>query len=436
MKKTINKNSTAIYFKKQAVSGTIEEYLYTKNGLRVLFAHIPNCNTVVTNIVYLVGSRHEVPGKTGIAHMFEHMLFKDTKDKDGKRSLVPRHIPLQNKGALLNASTWTDRTNYYFVMPPEYLDEMLSAEAERMRGLILTPKEFRPEQQNVLSEYEMYASRPDFILDSALTSHAFISHGYGHDTIGFKSDIERLTCDDLQAFYDTYYWPNNAYLVVAGDISREEVFRLVDANFAHIPSSPKAIPQTTIIEPPRAGRQTIEIQRQNPVTLTTLCYPAPRARDREWVIADLALTYLTAGKLSPLYKKLVDTHKASAVHASLMLSYDPSLMSIEVTVSRGTTPTEVQSIVLKEINHLSTHTIKEKDLMRIKNKMIADTLYARDGAQALAHELTEFIASGDWKKYTQIIEEVARVTPEDIQKCARTWLNADTVLIGTLTGTP
>ncbi len=422
-------------FRHEKTIKEVEEYTYAPNGLKLLYVHLPGCDTVSSNIVYLVGSRHEERGKTGLAHMLEHMLFKNTKDKNGKKVPVPRHIPLQNKGALLNANTWIDRTSYYFVMPPEYLDEMLLAEAERMRGLIITPKEFLPEQQNVLSEFEMYNERPDFALDSALISQAFVSHGYGHEVIGYKTDIQSFTCADLQKFYDTYYWPNNACLIIAGDIPREKVFELVDTHFAHIPRSPQPIPIDTSVEPAFEGVRKVEITRSNPVTLVTLAYQAPKASDTEWVSAYLLLTYLASGKLSPLYKSLIETHKASSLSPNMMLSYDPYLMSLNVTVTQGTSTAEVIALIEREVDVLRTKKIKEKDLVRVKNKFLADTLYARDGAQAVARELTEYVAGGEWGRYYTLLEDIENSTVEDLYAAAQKLFAKDSVVIGTLQGT-
>ncbi len=412
--------------------GGIHEYELKKNGLRVLFLRKPGTQAVVSNIVYLVGSRHETRGKTGIAHMLEHMLFKDTVDKEGNRSPKPRHISLQNKGALLNASTWLDRTNYYFVMPPEYLDEMLSAEAERMRGLILTQKEYLPEQQNVLSEFEMYASRPDHVLESALNNHAFVSHGYGHDTIGFKSDIESLTCEDLRAFYDTYYWPNNAYLILVGDVEQEYALSLVAEHFSHITRSPHQIPQTTTEEPPRTGSQTLTILKNSPLTLTSLCYPTPCASDPSWPALHILISYLTSGKLSPLYKKLVETHKASSVGASYMPLHDPGTLTIQASVSQNTKPKEIHNCIFSEIEHIGMHGITKKDIARVQEKLIADILYAKDGTYTVAQELVEYVAGGNWKLYVEITQQLREVTPSEVQECAQRWLRKETVLIGTL----
>ncbi len=418
-----------------ATHGDIHEYLYAKNGLRVLFMRIVGSGSATVNIVYEVGSRHEARGETGIAHMLEHMMFKDTVDRNGKRVAPPRYKELEAKGALLNATTWIDRTNYYFTMPSAYLSDMLRAEAERMRGLILTPKEFKPEQQNVLSEYEMYNERPGHLLERALVEQAFVSHGYGHETIGHKSDIASFTCDDLKRFYDAHYWPDNAYLVVVGDVALADTLKAIEKHFGHISRRTKTLPTTPSVEPPQDGVRTVEIRRPNPLTLIALAYRAPRAVERDWAVARVLLSYLTEGKLSPLYKKLIETHKASSVAPQLLLSHDPHLMEITATVSAGSTPAEVQRIMQKEIELLKTKKLRAKDLARVKNKIIASELYGRDGTHTIAQELTEYIAAGDWRRYYTLLKDIESVTEGDIMRVAKAYFRDDALTMGTFIGT-
>ncbi len=421
-------------FIKGPEEGGIEEYTYAKNGLRILFIPMPGTDTVTVNLTYLVGSRHEQRGKTGMAHMLEHMLFKDTRDKNGKRQ-KPKHIALQNKGASLNATTWDDRTNYYFVMPAEYLDEILQAESERMRGLILNEAQFKPEQQNVLSEYEMYADRPDFILGGAVASLAFTSHGYGHDTLGHKPDIAGLTAKTLKEFYDTFYWPNNAYLIVAGDITQETLCASVHKNFAHISHSPQVIPDTIAVEPPHVGMRTVHIEHQSPLALITCAFPAPRARDKEWIAAQVLLSYLVEGKLSPLYKALVETNKASSLSCGLMPSFDPHVLTISATVTKGHPLEEIRTIIFKALNRVRTKKISARDLTRVKNKLLADTLFSRDGTTAVTHELNECVAAGDWRLYHKALKDIEGVTAEDLQHFATEWLTDAKAIVGTFKGT-
>lgn len=410
------------------------ELRYRRNGLRVIHVPMPGTESVTSTIVYLVGSRHEARGKTGIAHMLEHMLFKETRDAHGVKQ-KPRYIALENKGAVLNATTWTDRTNYYFCMPKEYIDEILHAEAERMRGLLLTEKTFKPEQQNVLSEYEMYSEKPEFLLDSAINSLSFVSHGYGHDTIGSREDIANLTHTDLQHFYDTYYWPNNAYLIIVGDISLERVKQSVHRHFAHRHSSPTSTPPVKIQEPRPLGRKTVHIERASPLSLITCAYHVPEVTHPDWATLRIIAAYLAESKLSPLYKLLVDTHRASSVSALLYPTHDPFLFTLHATASKGQPLDRVRDIIEAEVARLHTTRLVSKDLLRVKRRIESTLLSQRDGTQSIAHELTEYVAAGDWTLFQTLPARIQAVTPDDILRVSREYLRQEIAIIGTFKGT-
>ncbi len=413
----------------------IEEYEFKKNGLRVLFMHVPGSGSVTANIVYRVGSRHEERGKTGLAHLLEHMMFKPTRDRKGQRVDPPRHTALQNQGAILNATTWNDRTNYYFTMPKAYLGDMLLCESERMRGLILTDKEFAPERQNVLSEYEMVTERPEVALDSAMVGVAFISHGYGHDTIGHRPDIASVSAQDLKDFYDIYYWPNNATLVVVGDVTRTEMLKEVTKHFSHIRRSPHDIPVGSFEEPTQEGPRTVAVTRPNPLSIVSVSYRGPRGISPAWVHAHILLSHLAGGKLSMLYKRLVETQKASSISPSLPPSYDAHLLGISGTAVKGVPLQVLEKAIKRAIEDVRGTGISQKDLKRIKEKITADLLYRRDGTHTIAQELTEYIAMGDWELYYKILKDVEDTTPADINAVLKTYIKENHEVVGTFIGT-
>ena len=409
----------------------IAEYRH-KNGLTVLYMHKPGTESVTVNVVYHVGSRHEPRGKTGMAHMLEHMLFKETLDQNGK--VVPSHHKvLENKGAISNASTWDDRTNYYCTMPARYLEEILAFEAVRMRRLVLTNATFKPEQQNVLSEYEMYADRPEFMLGNAIAVTAFVSHGYGHDTIGHKPDIEGLTHEDLRAFYDLHYWPDNATLVVVGDVTKDRVLSAIADTFGAIPARVKPAFHS-IEEPPLIGVRRIELRKESPMSLAAWAFHAPSGKDPAWAALFVALTYLTDGRLAPLHKKLVETHLCSSILGTLFLSHDPHILTIAATLTKNGKPSEVERVIRREIDSLRRKPISQKALARILEKIIADTLLSRDGTNAIARELTEYVASGDWTLYYSLLDALRAVTTKDVHAAATTWLTPERSILGTLIG--
>ncbi len=256
----------------------ISEYELRANGLRALFMRLPGTGAVTSNLVYLVGSRHEARGATGLAHMLEHMLFKPVHDGSGKKVRVPGHKTLEDAGAMMNATTWLDRTNYFFTTPVSYFTQALAVEAGRMRRLLFEEKEFQPERANVISEYEMHAGIPLDALMTALSQAAFVSHGYGHETIGHKPDLERMTLASLKSFYDTYYWPENAVLTIVGDVSREEALAAVWEAFGSIPHSPRPIPKDDVVEPPQEGERRVAISRKSPINLYAVAYKIPPSR--------------------------------------------------------------------------------------------------------------------------------------------------------------
>jgi zinc protease len=421
-------------FKHIKTVGDIGEYELLKNGLRILHMHLPGSGTITTNIVYLVGSRHEERGKTGLAHMFEHMLFKTLHDGTGKRIQASAFKALEDAGAISNATTWLDRTHYYFAIPASYATQALEFEAARMRNLVIDDAEFLPERANVISEYEMYFGRPFEALMTAVTQAAYVSHGYGHDTIGHKPDLEIMTTKSLRAFYDAYYWPNNAVLTVVGDITLADALALVLKAFGHIPRSPKPIPQTDIVEPTQEGERKVEVRRPSPINLYTESYKVPGMRHFEWAALDVIGAYLTDGPQSVLDDALIDTHKASSVDATASPTHDDGLFTISVQLTASSSHEGVARIIARVLTALAKTPINKKRLETIKTKIIADERYGRDGTLAISKELTECIAAGDWTRFYTFEGDIRRVTPRDVQEVAKTYFQKNNRVVGTFVG--
>ncbi|MBP6924747.1 MAG: insulinase family protein, partial [Candidatus Pacebacteria bacterium] len=199
-------------------AGGITEFLYKANGLRVLYLNRPNTGVITTNITYFVGARDETRGETGLAHMLEHMLFKPTVF-DIEAGIDSGAMQFErDTGCVLNANTWKDRTTYFFSYPKEYFERALKIEAERMNGVVLTDESLNPERNNVLSEHDMYNGDPYFALNVSMVGAAYNSHPYGHETIGHRQDIEDYTAATLDRFYRFYYRPDNAVMMIVGDV--------------------------------------------------------------------------------------------------------------------------------------------------------------------------------------------------------------------------
>lgn len=434
--KILNERETSTKKRKLSCAGfryvrrldNITEYELSTNGLTVLCVHIVGSPTVTTNIVYRVGSQNEKTHETGLAHMLEHMLFKPTSGKGLKWK------DLENKGANLNATTWLDRTLYYFNMPHEYLGDMLAVEADRMRNVLLSPKEFEPERANVLSEYEMYNSRPEMALDWHVVAAAFESHGYHHDTIGFRSDIEQYSIELLRSFYDQHYWPHHATLIVAGDFSDTQILAEVKKHFTSI-KRPIKIPTTghrQRIEAPQEGMRRVSLVRDTPIRYMTMAYKAPAFTSPDWTALQLALFYLTNGETSPLYKALVEKGYATSVESSLSPTKDPFLASFQVYATENTSYATIESAILNEISTIARYGIPKRELALQKELIYAGILLSRDGTMHIASELAEYVATGDWTRYATALTEIEAVSEDAIKRVVKEYLDPICATIGTI----
>ncbi len=405
---------------------SIHEYLLAENGLRVLFVSLPGSPTVTTNIVYHIGSQDEAYGETGLAHMLEHMLFKPTVTK----GLAWKK--LEEKGAVLNATTWLDRTLYYFNLPKEYLGDMLEVEADRMRNLTITDEEFLPERANVLSEYEMYNSKPESALDWNITGTAFQAHGYGHDTIGFRADIEAFTTAKLRAFYDRYYWPNNATLIIVGDLPEHDVLTAVYTHFAPVAGNFDTPARSHSTEQKQEGTRRVELARETPVRACMMAFKAPSFTSREWSALILGLHHLTLGETSVLHRALVDTQLATSVDAHMYPTKDPYLAVFEIYATEKGAYARIEETVLRAIDTLHKKPLSATELSLLKTFNRAQELVSRDGTFSIAAQLGEYVATGSWERYFDGLTELKTITAKEIQAAARTYLTRTNMTIGTI----
>ena len=259
------------------------------NGMRVLLFPDPSRERVTVNVTYLVGSRHEGYGETGMAHLLEHMLFKGSPKFPDPWKL------LQDHGAEFNGTTWYDRTNYYETMPAseENLDWALRFEADRMVNSTIDQKVLAKEFSVVRNEFEMGENYAPGILDERILSTAFLWHNYGKSTIGSRSDIENVPATALRAFYEKYYQPDNAVLVVAGAFDPERALELVQQHFATIPRPKRALPPTYTVEPVQDGERTVKLQRVGEVGVVGVLYHGVAGADPDYVAGEALLHVLT-----------------------------------------------------------------------------------------------------------------------------------------------
>lgn len=411
----MNKNTLSKDFKFIQTVGDISEFELKSNGLRVLYKAIVGTEVVTTNITYLVGSRDEQAGESGVAHMLEHMLFKPTKfDKENKTEASILKFE-RAVGPVMNANTWRDRTTYYVSAGVEHFSKILQIESERMRNVLLTDQEFQPERTNVLSEYDMYNGQPEFVLSEIMTATAFVSHPYGHETIGFKEDISAYTIEKLQRFYNHFYRPNNATLMVVGDIELKSALNSISEHFKHLEPEPGVKVRPKIIEPKQEGVRRVEIVRPGKTNIIAIGFKHAGFPSNDWFKTIIATNILTGGSDSVLNKKIIDTGLASSISTVVSPSKDTDLGTLFITLTSKTTHAKMETMVLKLIQELSEADIK-KQLKSVINKTIADEIFMRESSLNIAAELTEYVSAENWPTYFKTEEILKSISAKDIKK--------------------
>lgn len=410
------------------------EYEHKKNGLRVIFHRIPDTKVMTANIVYRVGSKHELPGQTGLAHMLEHMVFKPTKSdlekKLGQSSIMELE---RNTGAVINASTWKDRTNYYCTAAVSFLPQILSIQADQMQNVVITNKNLAAEQTTVLSEYDMYNSDPYFALDAVVSAVAFAAHPYRHETIGWRSDIERYTAQKLNDFYTLHYIPNNATLVLVGDISAKEALAAIDGAFGGIKKG--ALPTTSeVVEPPQEGIRRVSITRPTTTNLLTISAKSSAFGTKEWIATLVFLKILADGPDSLLHRALVDSGKVTSVGYTLYPTSEQFLASITCTLAKRTDHEAIEKVIFKIIGALEAAQLA-KPLKKTISQICYAEPFSRDSSSSIASELTEYICTEDWTQWCKTEALVKQVNVKELLAVKDTLFVPNNMTIGTFIGT-
>jgi len=431
-KKTATKNISGFTFITN--SKGISEYTLKSNGLTILHKKISGTSVITSNITYKVGARDEQQGESGLAHMLEHMLFKPTKH-DLKRKIDSSAMKFEREtGCNLNATTSTDRTTYYFNYPKEYFNQALQIEAERMMGVVLTSKEFTPERNNVLSEFDMVNGDPYFALHTQMTCTAFQSHPYGHETIGFREDIEQYTPEKLAVFYRKYYRPDNATLSIIGDISIEDALSVVKKQFSQLKNPPTTIPRHTIVEPKQEGMRRVEVARPATTNILALGVKHAAFPTQGWFTTAILLSVLSDGPDSILYKKLVDTGLATSIDSMVAPTSEVSLGAIFIALAPGQKHAVIEEMVFEILKTLSA-----KDVQKLLKSTIAseltDELFTQGNSLSTAMALTEYISADAWETYNHTEELLQTVTPAALLSQNKILFNTSQMTIGYFVGT-
>ncbi|MDD3180827.1 MAG: pitrilysin family protein [Opitutaceae bacterium] len=404
--------------------GGFDEYRLDANGLQVLLMPDHSAPVFTFMVTYHVGSRNEVTGTTGATHLLEHLMFKGSRHYNDDLGTGFDTL-LDRIGATNNASTWLDRTNYYEEMPSDRLELALQLESDRMRELRLREEDRRPEMTVVHNEFERGENDPIEALDKEIGGVAYLAHPYHHPTIGWRSDIEKVPLEKLRAFYDTFYWPNNATVAIIGDIEPAGALRLVKQYYGPIPASPQPIPEVYTEEPLQQGPRRVTVKRPGELGVVGLAYKVPGARHPDHPALAVLADILTDGKTSRLYRALTDRNLTISVDAAKGFFRDNTLFTIYARLAPGISHGQVEKSILTELDRLKAEGVTLAEVTRAISKEMAATAYGRDGSFAIASQLNEDIAIGDWTCYVTLPEKIKAVTPADVDRVLKTYFVED-----------
>lgn len=405
-------------------AGGIDEYRLESNGLAVLLVPDHSAPVVTFQVTYRVGSRNEVTGTTGATHILEHLMFKGSDNfSDPSGNSVKQF--LEKVGGQFNATTSADRTNYFATIGRQNLEGYIAIEADRMRHLWLHEADRQSEMTVVRNEYERGENDPDTVLVEEVTAAAYEALPYHHPTIGWRSDIEHVPIAKLHEFYDTFYWPNNATVTVVGDIDPAAALGLIGKYYGAYPRSPRSIPIIYTEEPAQSGARRILVKRPGELGTVLIAHKVPNARDADQPALEMLDAILSSGKNARLYRALVDKGLALNAGAGTDLHRDLSLHTIYASLAPGATHEQVEQALLGEVERIKTGGVTAAEIARVKQQYVAADAYKRDGTAAVASEMNEWIAVGDWTLYVTFPQKVQEVTPADVQRVAKRYLNED-----------
>jgi zinc protease len=404
------------------------------NGLRVLLLEDHRSPIVSVQIWYRVGSRNEHRGATGIAHFLEHLMFKGTK-RYGPRQFARL---VEQNGGQDNAFTSQDVTSYFVNIAADKLDLVLDLEADRMRNLLLDPKEIDSEREVVIEERRTRTEDdPEGFLGEEVGSIAFKAHPYGFPIIGWMEDLKRLTPAEIRTFYRAYYVPNNAILVAVGDFKAQAALEKVKRYFGPIARG-AAPPPVLAVEPPQNGERRVIVQKQAQLPIVYLAWHVPNQRSDDGPALEVLSTVLSGGRASRLYRSLV-YERQLALEAGGDYSYfslDPNLFWFWATAMPGQTPEKLETELLAEMERLRQEPVSDEELQRAKNQIEAQFVFQQDSVYRRASMLVRFELIGGYGLFDAFLARIQTVTAADLQRVARAYFPADRKNVGILLPRP
>jgi len=410
-----------------------------ENGLMVSLKEIHTAPIVSHWVSFRVGSRDELPGKTGLSHWVEHMQFKGTPQFPN--TLLDKTI--SRHGGIWNAFTYLDWTAYFETLPADKLELAIQIESDRMVNCLYSPKEVESERSVIISEREGHENEPLFRLDEAIQHAAFDSHPYRYGTIGEKKDLRRISREDLYNHYQTYYAPGNAVLAIAGDFNTDIVIPKIKEIYGAIKTGCPAI-HNSQHEPPPGSERRLEVRGPGETTYLQLAYRSPQAAHDDFFAFSVLNSLLTgpsglsffggggiSNKTSRLYRSLVEKDWAISVGGGLQATIDPFFYEIMITVRPDQKPGMILDVVDNEICRLQDSLVPTEEIDRAIKQARALFAYSTENItnQAFWLGYAEMFASYDW--FVHYVDHLSKITPADIQRIAQEYLRPSRRVVGT-----
>jgi zinc protease len=419
------KPATALPRKVRAIEGVTEYAL--DNGLKVLLYPDDSSTTTTVNITYQVGSRFEGYGQTGMAHLLEHLSFKGTP----RNPNIPEEIA--SHGASANATTADDRTNYFETFPATQvnLEWALGLEADRMVHSFIAKKDLDSEMTVVRNEYERGENSPVNILRERVLETAYLWHNYGHPTIGARSDIENVPIADLQKFYHTYYQPDNAVLIVAGNFDATKTLAYIQRVFGAIARPTRILPTLYTVEPAQDGEREVTLRRSGGQLVLIESFHIPADAQADSAALGLLTDLLNERPAGRLYKDLIATKLAVQASASAASLHDPGYLMVTVVLPKDGNLAAARAALDKVLAGLATEPFNEAELQRVKAQELNGYERLMNSSQQVASDLSENVAAGDWRLLFWDRDQMRKVTTADVQRVASLYLITSNLTVGT-----
>jgi len=395
----------------------ITEYAYP-NGLHVLLFPDTSKPKVTVNVTYLVGSRQEGYGETGMAHLLEHLMFRETKTRTNIKKELTDH------GAQMNGSTAWDRTNYFETMnaTDENLRWALELEADRMVNTRVEKEILDKEMTVVRNEFEAGENNPMNMMFQRLLETAYLWHAYGHLPIGNRSDIEHVPIERLAAFYHKYYQPDDAVLTIAGKFDQNTILQWVADTLGRIPKPARTLEATYTVEPTQDGERSVILRRVGSVQGVAVMYHIPAGSHPDSAALEVLTDMMGDTPSGRLYKALVDSKKAAATGMLHLEMHDPGVILAFVVLRQEQSRDDARDILLKNIEGLAANAPTKEEVERSKTKILKEIDLALADTQKIALALSEVLSEGDWRLLFLERDQIKNITPEDVLRVAKAYL--------------